>query len=58
MSFDGRNRFTDFADNFFRGVPAGNALVVISNLIDVGERFRRPNSRAFASGHTTWSFAG
>jgi hypothetical protein len=58
MIFDGGNHLTDFAKNFFCRVPARNAFVIIPNLIKIDERFRRPNGRAPAPGHTTRSFAG
>jgi hypothetical protein len=58
MIFDGGNHLTDFAKNSLCRVPAGDALVVIPNLINIDERFRRPNGRAPAPGHITWSFGG
>jgi hypothetical protein len=58
MIFDGGNHLADLAENFFCRVPAGDALVVIPNLSNIDDRFRRPNGRASTPGHITGSFVG
>ena len=42
MVFDQRNRFGDFAEHLFRGVPAGDPDVVVPNPLAIVERLGRP----------------
>src|SRR5581483_11670331 len=51
MVFDQRDHFGDFAEDVFRGMPAGNPDVVIPNPLAIVERLRRPERRAPGYGH-------
>jgi hypothetical protein len=50
MAFDQRNHFGDFAEDLFRGMPAGDPDVVIPNPLAIVERLGRPERRAASFG--------
>jgi hypothetical protein len=49
--FDQRDCFSDVAEDFFRGVPAGDPDVVVLNPFAIVERLGRPESSAPGFGH-------